>query len=232
MRLTRSWCWPHMRTVNWDQSDQCLQCLLSDSLATVELIEEQREPYVLPCVILFCSCIVVFSPFSIAITSFGEERATLSAFRTFVRFALVWFCLFPLPLGVWEGLPFVTVTLPGLFSYLFSWNPTQKVSQSRKPSWGTKKGEMRNKECFNKRHIWHDRLTNIDCMCAQWISTCAFAVWEAKDQTYLHADIKKNLISPRRLICLRWRICSFAGITLPRLKYSSIPYVFRNCMKI
>ena len=29
---------------------------------------------------------VFFSPFSIAITSFGEERANLSAFRTFVRF--------------------------------------------------------------------------------------------------------------------------------------------------
>ena len=40
-------------------------------------------------------------------------------FRTFVRFALVWFCLFPLPLGVWEGLRFVIVALPGLFSYLF-----------------------------------------------------------------------------------------------------------------
>ena len=55
---------------------------------------------VLPCVILF----LFFSPFSIAITSFGEERANLSAFRTFVRFALVWFCRFPLPLRVWEGL--------------------------------------------------------------------------------------------------------------------------------
>ena len=38
--------------------------------------------YVFPCVILF-------SPFSIAITSLGEERANLSAFRTFVRFVLV-----------------------------------------------------------------------------------------------------------------------------------------------
>ena len=38
---------------------------------------------------------VFFSPFSIAITLLGEERANLSAFRTFVRFALVWFCLFP-----------------------------------------------------------------------------------------------------------------------------------------
>ena len=57
--------------------------------------------YVLPCVILF---LCFFSPFSIAVTSLGEERVNLSAFRTFVRFALVWFCLFPLPLGVWEGL--------------------------------------------------------------------------------------------------------------------------------
>ena len=55
----------------------------------------------------------------VAITSLGEERANFSAFRTFVRFALVWFCLFPLPLGVWEGLRFVIVTLPGLFSYFF-----------------------------------------------------------------------------------------------------------------
>ena len=72
--------------------------------------------YVLPCVILF---LCFFSPFSIAITSLGEERANLSAFRTFVRFVLVWFCLFLLPLGVWEELRFVIVALPGLFSYLF-----------------------------------------------------------------------------------------------------------------
>ena len=36
--------------------------------------------------------LVFFSPFSIAITSLGEERANLSAFRTFVRFVLVWIC--------------------------------------------------------------------------------------------------------------------------------------------
>ena len=59
-----------------------------------------------------------FSPFSIAITSLGEEKANLSAFRMFIRFALVWFCLFPLSLGVLEGLRFVIVALPGLFSYL------------------------------------------------------------------------------------------------------------------
>ena len=61
--------------------------------------------------------LVFFSPFSIAITSLGEERANLSAFRTFVRFVLVWICRFPLPLGVWEGLRFVIVALSGLFSY-------------------------------------------------------------------------------------------------------------------
>ena len=62
--------------------------------------------------------LVFFSPLSMAITSLGEERANLSAFRTFVRFALVWFCLFPLSLGVWKGLWLVIVALPGLFSYL------------------------------------------------------------------------------------------------------------------
>ena len=53
------------------------------------------------------------------ITSLGEKRANLSVFRTFVRFVLVWICRFSLPLGVWEGLQFVTVALPDLFSYLF-----------------------------------------------------------------------------------------------------------------
>ena len=68
----------------------------------------------------WCYFVLVFSsPFSIAIISLGEEKANLSAFRTFVLFALVWFCLFPLPLGVWEGLRLVIVALSGLFSYLF-----------------------------------------------------------------------------------------------------------------
>ena len=71
------------------------------------------------CLTLCYFVLVFFSPFSITITSLGEERANLSAFRTFVRFALVWFCLFPLPLGVWEGLRFVIVAFSGFFSYLF-----------------------------------------------------------------------------------------------------------------
>ena len=61
----------------------------------------------------------IFQSFSIAITSLGEERANLSAFRTFVQFTLVWFCLFPLSRRVWNGLRLVILAFPGLFSYLF-----------------------------------------------------------------------------------------------------------------
>ena len=75
----------------------------------------RRFVLVLPGVILF---LCFFSPLSIGITSLGEKRANFSAFRTFVRFVLVWF-LFPLPLGVWKRLRLVIVALPGLFSYLF-----------------------------------------------------------------------------------------------------------------
>ena len=53
------------------------------------------------------------------ITSLGEEKAKLSAFRTFIRCVLVWFYRFPLPLGVWKGMRFVIMVLPGLFSYFF-----------------------------------------------------------------------------------------------------------------
>ena len=67
--------------------------------------------YVLPCVILFL-CFLVF--LALRLSRLGK-RANLSAFIMFVRFALVWFCPFPLPLGVWEGLRLVIVALPGLF---------------------------------------------------------------------------------------------------------------------
>ena len=74
------------------------------------------------CLALCYFVLVFFSPFSIAATSLWEERANLSAFRTFVRFVLVWICRFPLHLGVWEGLRFVIVALPGPFLF-FSWEP-------------------------------------------------------------------------------------------------------------
>ena len=60
-----------------------------------------------------CYFVLVFSShFSIAFTSLGEERANLSAFCIHVRFALVWFSLFPLPLDVWEEMRLVIVALP------------------------------------------------------------------------------------------------------------------------
>ena len=71
------------------------------------------------CLTLCHFVLVFFSPFSIAITSLGEEKTNLSVFRTFVRFMLIWICQFPLPLGVWEGLRFVIVAFPALFSYLY-----------------------------------------------------------------------------------------------------------------
>ena len=71
------------------------------------------------CLTLCYFVLVFFSPISNAITLLGEDRANLSAFRTFVRFVLVWFCRFPVPLGAWEGLRFVIVAFPGLFSYPF-----------------------------------------------------------------------------------------------------------------
>ena len=37
----------------------------------------------------------------------------------YIMVVLVWICCFSFPLGVWEGLEFVIVALPGLFSYLF-----------------------------------------------------------------------------------------------------------------
>ena len=60
------------------------------------------------CCMSFHMChfvLVFFSPFSIAIILLGEERANLSAFRTFVRFVLVWICfLFLLGSGKGCGL--------------------------------------------------------------------------------------------------------------------------------
>ena len=64
--------------------------------------------------------LVFFSPFSIAITSLGEERGNFSAFHTFVRFVLVFrFVGFLFLLGSGKGCGFVIVALPGLFSYFF-----------------------------------------------------------------------------------------------------------------
>ena len=70
--------------------------------------------YVLPCVILFLCFSVLLA---LRVPRLGKSELILVLFVPFVRFALVWFCLFPLPLGVCEGLWFVIVALPGRFSY-------------------------------------------------------------------------------------------------------------------
>ena len=69
---------------------------------TVELYSNRNDLMSL-CRTLCHFVLVFLSPFSIAITSLGEERANLSAFRTFVRFALVWIRRSPLSLGSGKG---------------------------------------------------------------------------------------------------------------------------------
>ena len=69
------------------------------------------------CLALCYFVLAFFSPFSIVITSLGKELIFVLFVRIF-DLCLFGFVLF-LPLVVWEGLQLVTVTLPGLFSYLF-----------------------------------------------------------------------------------------------------------------
>ena len=104
--------------------------------------------------------LVFFSPFSIAITSLGDERANLSAFRTFVRFVLVWICRFPLPLGVWEGLRFVIVALPGLFllpffgDVSFSEQPTNRRHSSKQKGCKSCSGLSKPDQPFARQYLW------------------------------------------------------------------------------
>ena len=80
--------------------------------------------YVLPCIILFLYFSVLLA---LRLPRLGKrERTYLSAFRTFVRFVLVWFCRFPLPLGVWKGLRFVIVALAGLSLTFFLYIESNK----------------------------------------------------------------------------------------------------------
>ena len=57
--------------------------------------------YILPCVILFLCFLVLLVLLALRLPLMGK-RELVGAFRAFVRFALIWFCLFPLPVGVWE----------------------------------------------------------------------------------------------------------------------------------
>ena len=72
--------------------------------------------YVLPCFILFFCFSVLLA---LRLPRLGKKELILVLFIRLFDLRFFWFCLFPLPLGVWEGLRFVIVALPGLFSYLF-----------------------------------------------------------------------------------------------------------------
>ena len=92
--------------------------------------------------------LVFFSPFNIAITSLGGERANLGAYHMFVRFALAWFCLFPLcvwgsSLWLWHfldfSLTFFTIWKSAFGVYADSQSPDQWAT-----CWG----------CSNEFLIW------------------------------------------------------------------------------
>ena len=72
--------------------------------------------FVLPCVIWFLCFSVLLA---LRLPRLGKRELILALFVRLFDFCLFGFCLFPLPLGVWEGMRFVIVALLGLFSYLF-----------------------------------------------------------------------------------------------------------------
>ena len=72
--------------------------------------------YVLPCVILFLCFSVLLA---LRLPRFGKRELILVLFVHFIHLRLFGFVPFLFLLRVWEGLRFVIVALPGLFSYLF-----------------------------------------------------------------------------------------------------------------
>ena len=72
--------------------------------------------HVLPCAILFLCFSVLLA---LRLPRLGKRELILVLFVCLIDLCLFWICRFPLPLDVWEGLRFVIVALPGLFSYLF-----------------------------------------------------------------------------------------------------------------
>ena len=71
---------------------------------------------VFACVILYLFLSVLLV---LRLPHFGKRELILELFVRLFGLCLFRFSRFPLPLGVWEGLRFVIVALPGLFSYLF-----------------------------------------------------------------------------------------------------------------
>ena len=72
--------------------------------------------YVFPCIILFLCFSVLLV---LRLPRLGKRELILVLFVCLFDLCLFWICRFPLPLRVWEGLRFVIVALPGLFSYLY-----------------------------------------------------------------------------------------------------------------
>ena len=67
-----------------------------------------------------CHCVLVFfSPFSLRLPRLGKRELNLVLFVRLFGLCLFRFVGFLFRLGVWEGLRFVIVALPGLFSYPF-----------------------------------------------------------------------------------------------------------------
>ena len=73
--------------------------------------------------LVFFFVLIFFSPFSIVITSLGEERAGLCASCASVYFTRVNHCPFSLPLSVRDWLRLVIVEFPGLFCYTIHVSP-------------------------------------------------------------------------------------------------------------
>ena len=71
--------------------------------------------YALPCAILFLCFSVLLA---LRLPRTGKRELIVVLFVRLIDLCL-WICRFPQPLDVWEGLRFVIVALPGLFSYLF-----------------------------------------------------------------------------------------------------------------
>ena len=71
---------------------------------------------VLPSVILLLRFSILLA---LRLPRLGKRGLILVLFVRLFDLSLFGFCLFPLLLGVWEGLRLVIVALPGIFSYLF-----------------------------------------------------------------------------------------------------------------
>ena len=65
-----------------------------------------------------CRFVLVFSDLLVLrLPRLGKSELILVIFVRLFDLCLFWICQVPFPLGVWEGLQFVIVAIPGLFSF-------------------------------------------------------------------------------------------------------------------